>query len=82
MRQTHPKRLILAISTVVASLGGANVPATRAAPGDIFNLGTLGGTFSEGWGINDAGQVARDSTTTEDASSAIIAPMTNRDARI
>jgi probable HAF family extracellular repeat protein len=32
-----------------------------AADGDIYNLGTLGGTASYGYGINDAGQVAGDS---------------------
>src|SRR5262249_1206096 len=29
----------------------------RAASGDIYNLGTFGGTFSYGLGINNAGQV-------------------------
>ena len=37
------------------------------APGDIYNLGTLGGTYSSGYGINDAGQVAGYSSTTGDA---------------
>ncbi len=31
---------------------------TQAAPGDIFNLGTLGGSYRSGWAINNAGQVA------------------------
>src|SRR5687768_1677150 len=35
-----------------------NVPATLAASGDIHNLGTIGGTVSEGYAVNDAGQVA------------------------
>src|SRR5688572_15962533 len=56
MRKTH--RLVRVIALAVMTLGIANVPAALAAPGDIHNLGTLGGTYSEGWGVNDAGQVA------------------------
>ncbi len=52
------------LRTAVAALGavalyaGAGVRLVHAAPGDIYSLGTLGGTYSEGWGINDAGQIA------------------------
>ncbi len=53
--------LVVTVSSVVASVGGfVNVPAARAAPGDIHNLGTLGGSSSYGLSINDAGQVAGD----------------------
>src|SRR5262245_16876800 len=33
-----------------------------AAPGEIFNLGTIDGTFSEGYAINASGQVAGQSS--------------------
>jgi probable HAF family extracellular repeat protein len=56
MRRTS--RLIRVIVLAVAAVGSANVTVALAAPGDIYSLGTLGGTYSEGWGINDAGQIA------------------------
>src|SRR2546422_44480 len=67
MSKAKRGRLVLTISTIVASLGGTNMPATLAASGDIFNLGTLGGTDSLGSGINDAGQVPGSSSRTGDA---------------
>src|SRR5687767_4901176 len=69
MRTTKRGRPAVAIAIVVGTLGSANLPATLAAPGDIYNLGTLDTspavTFSQGFGINDAGQVAGVSVTGE-----------------
>jgi probable HAF family extracellular repeat protein len=45
----------------VILFAGANV--SRAAPGDIYNLGTLGGPNSFAFGINSAGQLTGSSAT-------------------
>ena len=42
----------------IALYAGVGADWLTPAPGDIYNLGTLGGTHSDGYGINDAGQVA------------------------
>lgn len=51
-------RIFATLSTLAFSLGGADVPRALAVPGDIHNLGTLGGKGSWGYAINDSGQVA------------------------
>jgi probable HAF family extracellular repeat protein len=52
----HPNRSIAAAAAVMLSLAAAPAPAATPA---IYNLGTLiGGTYSQGHGVNDAGQVA------------------------
>jgi probable HAF family extracellular repeat protein len=53
-----------AFATVLLSVSAASAPA---APPNIFNLGTLGGTSSYGFAINNAGQVTGSSWTTGDA---------------
>src|SRR5437588_5310206 len=56
-------RLIAATVAGLACAGAANLPVTLAAPGDIFNLGTLGGGSSSAFGVNAAGQVTGFSDT-------------------
>ncbi len=50
-------RFVTTLLILLASFGGANMPAAWAVPGAIYNLGTFGGDNSWGLGINDAGQV-------------------------
>src|SRR5687767_10610716 len=54
------------ILIAAALCAGASPVIVRAASGDIYNLGTLGGNYSWGASINDAGQVAGRSETAED----------------
>jgi probable HAF family extracellular repeat protein len=67
----QPLRLLLALSAALAG-----VPVEAACPPDcppypaayeLTDLGTLGGTKSEGFGINDAGQVVGRSSLAGDA---------------
>jgi probable HAF family extracellular repeat protein len=51
----HRRRNVLPL--IAATACGGLAPATHAAPGDIHNLGTLGGHYSGGSGINASGQV-------------------------
>ena len=43
--------------TVTLAIVAWSASTAHAASGDIYNLGTLGGTYSAGLGINAAGQV-------------------------
>src|SRR3954468_9064053 len=43
------------------------IARTWATPGQITNLGTIGGTDSFGWDVNSAGQVAGSSLTDSNA---------------
>ncbi len=67
------RRLIVSFFSGVAGVGGfVNVPAARAAPGEIYNLGLLQSTgTSHAMGINDAGQVAGYAWKTGDGEHAI-----------
>ena len=56
--KTHLTLLTCAALSAIALYAGVGARLASAAPGDIYNLGTLGGTYSEGWSVNDAGQVA------------------------
>jgi probable HAF family extracellular repeat protein len=56
--KTHLTLPTCAALSAIALYAGVGARLANAAAGDIYNLGTLGGTRSEGWGINDAGQVA------------------------
>jgi probable HAF family extracellular repeat protein len=50
---------LCAFLAALLSVSGASIPARApATPPAIYNLGTLGGTGSQGYAINDAGQVA------------------------
>jgi len=60
---TRKTQTLIAVALYV----GVGVRVAHAAPGDIFNLGTLGGTHSNGHAINDAGQVAGASSKLGDA---------------
>src|SRR5262245_17937438 len=60
MRSTH-----CVFAAVLLSISAASAPA---APPNIYNLGTLGGTSSGALAINNAGQVTGSSWTTGDAS--------------
>src|SRR6266542_4891090 len=52
------RRKVLGIAVCVVGVAGMS-SLTQGAPGDVYNLGTLGGTFlSEGHAINAGGQVA------------------------
>jgi hypothetical protein len=48
------------MSTVsaIALYAGVGARLANAAPGDIYNLGTFGGSESVGFAINPSGQVA------------------------
>ena len=53
-----PMRAVVPILLAAALLAVAGEAA--AAPA-IYNLGTIGGASSQGWAVNDAGQVAGES---------------------
>jgi probable HAF family extracellular repeat protein len=53
----HLTRLAIATLGAIALFAGVGVRLAHAAAGDIYNLGTLGGSGSGGYDINDAGQV-------------------------
>src|SRR5262245_1718938 len=53
----HLTLLVIATLCACALYAVVGVRLAYAAAGDIFNLGTLGGTSSAGYKINDAGQV-------------------------
>jgi probable HAF family extracellular repeat protein len=54
----HLTLLVIAALSALLLCAGPGVRLANAAAGDIYNLGTLGGTlFSVGYDINDAGQV-------------------------
>lgn len=57
MSKTTHWQLSVAVWGVVAVLVAANPSAALAVPGDVINLGTLG-EESQGYSINNAGQVA------------------------
>ncbi|HEX2475695.1 MAG TPA: hypothetical protein VHK01_13170 [Lacipirellulaceae bacterium] len=57
---------LCAFLAVLLSVFIASAPAAAAAPA-IYNLGTLGGTYSYGYAVNDSGQVAGRSYTSGDA---------------
>jgi uncharacterized delta-60 repeat protein len=61
MRSKH-----CAFAAVLLSVSAASAPA---APPNIYNLGTLGGTSSQAYAINNAGQVTGVSSLAGDASS-------------
>jgi probable HAF family extracellular repeat protein len=54
-RENRIATLVLAATGFFAAMCAT---VTRAAPGDILNLGDFGGVRSDGFGINNAGQVA------------------------
>lgn len=59
MSETGTQRLPYVFSIVIAIMGVANLPPALGAPGDIYNLGALGGTFgSFGEAVNGSGDVA------------------------
>jgi probable HAF family extracellular repeat protein len=53
-----------AMLLAAAMCGFASAPIANAASGDIYNLGTLGGTFTGASQINDVGQVTGSSQIT------------------
>jgi MYXO-CTERM domain-containing protein len=55
---TSGKARTAAALAAIAWCAGIRSTAARAAPGDIHNLGALGGASSQGYGINASGQVA------------------------
>ena len=62
MRRIAIARLAQMVPTV--SVAGVARPARAGGyPYILGDLGTLGGSFSNGQGVNDFGQVAGDSTT-------------------
>jgi probable HAF family extracellular repeat protein len=54
----HLTPLVFTALSAIALYAGVGVRTANAAAGDIYNLGTFGGTSSAGYDINDAGQVA------------------------
>ena len=64
--------LILAASVVWISFLGETVPRTLAASGDIYDLGTLGGASSYGFGVNASGQVTGNTFTASGATRAYL----------
>src|SRR5262249_30106453 len=56
------KTLQIGVAVIAACACLLNVTPSRAAPGDIFNLGTIDGTFSEGYAINASGQIGGQSS--------------------
>ncbi len=54
----HLTLVVIATLCAIALSAVVGVRTAQAAAGDIYNLGTLGGTGSFSSGINDAGQVA------------------------
>lgn len=65
-----PKSL-LALATL-AALGLAAVPAAAQTSYTLTDLGTLGGIYSLGYGVNDGGQVVGFSETTGNVSHAFL----------
>jgi probable HAF family extracellular repeat protein len=64
MPKSHEMRwLYFAVALASSGVFGSSADA---APGDIYNLGTLGGRESHGYSINDTGQVAGYSHVTTD----------------
>ncbi|MEX2306368.1 MAG: hypothetical protein WD738_02175 [Pirellulales bacterium] len=59
--------LVIATLCAIALYAGVGVNLTHAAAGDIYNLGTLGGSQSLGFDINNTGQVTGNSYTTAEA---------------
>ncbi len=59
---TSQSRVLIAIALYLST----GVGIAHAAPGDVYNLGTLGGTESAGLGINNSGQVVGYSLTLND----------------
>ena len=53
----HLTRLAIATLCAIGLYALVGVRLANAAAGDIYNLGTLGGTSSSGHDINDSGQV-------------------------
>jgi probable HAF family extracellular repeat protein len=62
----HLTLLTCAALSAIALYAGVGARRVNAAPGNIFNLGTLGGTQSVGNAINNTGQVAGFSLATGD----------------
>ena len=54
----HLTLLVIATLCAIALYAGVGARLVNAAAGDIYNLGTFGGSSSAGYDINDAGQVA------------------------
>ena len=52
----HLTLLVIATLCAIALSAVVGVSLANATAGDIYNLGTLGGTSSGGYDINDAGQ--------------------------
>ena len=60
----HPHR---SLPAAAAALAGVLLATSSATATIIYNLGTLGGTDSYGGAVNDAGQIAGSSYTTDNA---------------
>src|SRR5713101_1339439 len=58
---------VVSLLIVLFSVGGQR-PVSGQAQGTIIELGTLGGTVSAAWAINNLGQVVGESFTSGDAS--------------